>query len=57
MARAALRKKASPAPVAPVTARPGFLGTLPGDVYQLGVEVGSGGEGIIRAVARREGLR
>jgi DNA-binding helix-hairpin-helix protein with protein kinase domain len=36
-----------------VPAQPGFLGTLRGDVYQLGPEVGSGGEGIIRAVVRR----
>lgn len=56
MARAALRRKASPAPVAPVPVQPGFLGTLRGDVYQLGAEVGSGGEGIIRAVARRPEL-
>jgi DNA-binding helix-hairpin-helix protein with protein kinase domain len=39
-----------------VPAQPGFLGTLRGDVYQLGAEVGSGGEGIIRAVARRPEL-
>ncbi len=56
MARAALRKKARPAPVAPVAAPPGLLGTLRGDAYQLGPEVGSGGEGIIRAVARRPEL-
>jgi DNA-binding helix-hairpin-helix protein with protein kinase domain len=40
----------------PVAAPPGFLGTLRGDVYQLGAEVGAGGEGIIRAVARRPEL-
>jgi hypothetical protein len=39
-----------------VPVQPGFLGTLRGDVYQLGAEVGSGGEGIIRAVARRPEL-
>jgi DNA-binding helix-hairpin-helix protein with protein kinase domain len=56
MARAALRRKANPAPVAPAPVQPGFLGTLRGDAYQLGAEVGSGGEGIIRAVARRPEL-
>jgi DNA-binding helix-hairpin-helix protein with protein kinase domain len=56
MARAALRKKARTAPLAAVAAPPGLLGTLRGDVYQLGPEVGSGGEGIIRAVARRPEL-
>jgi DNA-binding helix-hairpin-helix protein with protein kinase domain len=33
-----------------------LLGTLRGDAYQLGAEVGSGGEGVIHAVTRRPEL-
>src|SRR5262245_49443376 len=52
MARAALRKasRVAPAP-APV-----LVGTLRGDSYQLGAEVGSGGEGVIHALVRRPEL-
>ncbi|HEY1245140.1 MAG TPA: hypothetical protein VGF29_09950 [Hyphomicrobiaceae bacterium] len=53
MARTALRKADRGA--APVPA-PALLGTLRGDAYQLGAEVGSGGEGVIHAVARRPEL-
>jgi DNA-binding helix-hairpin-helix protein with protein kinase domain len=53
MARTVLRKADRGA--APVPA-PALLGTLRGDAYQLGAEVGSGGEGVIHAVARRPEL-
>jgi DNA-binding helix-hairpin-helix protein with protein kinase domain len=53
MARTALRKVDRG--VAPVPA-PALLGTLRGDAYHLGAEVGSGGEGLIHAVARRPEL-
>jgi DNA-binding helix-hairpin-helix protein with protein kinase domain len=53
MARTALRK--ADRGTAPIRA-PALLGTLRGDAYQLGAEVGSGGEGVIHAVARRPEL-
>ncbi len=52
MARTALRK-ASPAPPAAASA---LVGMLRGDTYQLGPEVGSGGEGVIHTVVGRPEL-